>query len=66
MKRLEERADPRALQSMLHRLDEFGDDIDHTLSLLEDRVAAQEEMIIDLVTENRRLRRALIEDKVAH
>ena len=66
MRKLEERADPRALQAMLQRLDRFGDDIDHTLSLLEDRVAAQEEMIIDLVTENRRLRRALIEDRVAH
>jgi uridine kinase len=66
MRKLEERADPRALRTMLQRLDQFGDDIDHTLSVLEDRVAAQEEMIIDLVTENRRLRRALIEDKVSH
>jgi hypothetical protein len=63
MKKLEDRADPRALQSVLRRLDEFGEDIDRTLSLLEDRVAAQEEMIIELVTENRRLRRALIETR---
>jgi hypothetical protein len=61
MKKLEDRVDPGALQSVLRRLDEFGEDIDRTLNLLEERVAAQEEMIIELVTENRRLRRALIE-----
>ena len=61
MRKLEERADPTALMGVLRRLDEFGEDVDRTLNLLEERVATQEEMIIDLVTENRRLRRALIE-----
>lgn len=59
MKNLAGQDEVAGLLNVLHRLDEFGEEIDRSLATLEDRVAAQEEVLIDLAAENRRLRQEL-------